>query len=190
MKKALILINERAGTGRAGTSVMRIISEAARAGFEPVVFPIIPGAGLTSESLIATHGKDVELIICSGGDGTLNHVVNGIMHLERRPRLAFVPSGSTNDFARGIGIPSNKARAIDVALYGGVFAYDVGSMNDKYFNYVAAFGAFTEISYDTKQEWKNVLGYAAYFLNALAELFQNVHYSRHLKIRIGDTVVT
>ncbi|MBR6451469.1 MAG: diacylglycerol kinase family lipid kinase, partial [Lachnospiraceae bacterium] len=68
----------------------------------------------------------------------------------------------------------------------GVFSYDVGRMNDQYFNYVAAFGAFAEISYDTKQEWKNVLGYAAYFLNAVGELYQNIHYSHHIVIETPE----
>ncbi len=186
MHRVLILINETAGTGKAGLQVMRIVSEAARAGYEPIVYPILPGTKLTSEELIGAYAGKVDLVLCSGGDGTLNHVMNALMHLERKPRLAYIPAGSTNDFARGLGIPANKKRAIDAAFYGGVFSYDVGMMNDSHFNYVAAFGAFTEISYDTRQEWKNVLGYAAYFLNAVGELFQNIHYSHHLRIETNE----
>ena len=186
MKRALILINETAGTGKAGGHVMRIISEAAKAGYEPVVYPIVPGTSLTSEKLIKAYEGKVDLVLCSGGDGTLNHVMNGLMMLPKRPKLAYIPAGSTNDFARGLGIPANKKRAIDTAFHGGVFTYDVGRMNDRYFNYVAAFGAFAEISYDTKQEWKNVLGYAAYFLNAVSELYQNIHYSHHIVIETPD----
>ena len=185
MQKALLLINETAGKGRAGGHLMTIVGEVAKAGYEPVVFPIIPGTDLSSEKLIETYGKEVGLILCSGGDGTLNHVMNAIMHLDRKPKLAYLPAGSTNDFAKGLGIPANKTRALEAALYGGIFSYDVGSMNGRYFNYVAAFGAFTEISYDTKQQWKNVMGYAAYFLNGVSELSANIRYSRHLRIRSG-----
>lgn len=182
MKKALILINTAAGTRKAGNDVMNIVEEAALSGFEPIVFPIIPGTSLSSEELIALFGEQVDLILCSGGDGTLNHVVNSYMTLEKEVLLAYIPSGSTNDFARGLGIPAKRKDALRAAFSGTPFAYDVGRMNERYFNYVAAFGAFADISYDTRQEWKNVLGYAAYFLNAASELFQNIRYSRHVWI--------
>ncbi len=182
MKRVLILINETSGTGKAGNYAMRIVSEAARAGYEPIVYPILPGTDLTSEKLLEAYEGKIDLVLCSGGDGTLNHVMNAILHLTKRPRLAYIPGGSTNDFAKGLGIPANKNRAIHAAFYGGVFSYDVGRMNDKYFNYVAAFGAFSEISYDTKQGLKNVMGYAAYFLAALSEFSQNIHYRHHMKI--------
>ena len=182
MRKVLILINAKAGTGKAGSRLMQIVTEAAKAGYEPLVFPILPGTELSSEHLIGAYGRETDLILCSGGDGTLNHVMNAIMSLRRKPVLAYLPAGSTNDFAKGLGIPSNKQRALEAALYGGTYAYDVGSINGRYFNYVAAFGAFTEISYDTKQEWKNVLGYAAYFLSAIVELHANIRYSQHLVI--------
>ncbi len=185
MRKALILINETAGMGRAGNHLMKIVTEAAKAGYEPIVYPILPGTTLTSEELVSAYGKEVDLILCSGGDGTLNHVMNAIMQLEHKPKLAYIPAGSTNDFAKGLGIPANKSRSVEAAFYGGVYSYDVGSINTRYFNYVAAFGAFTEISYDTKQQWKNVMGYAAYFLNAVSELSSNIRYSHHLRIRAG-----
>jgi YegS/Rv2252/BmrU family lipid kinase len=187
-KRALILINKTAGMGKAGNDVMDIITRIGEKGYEPVVYPIIPGTDFTSEKLVADYDKKVDLILCSGGDGTLNHVVNAMMHMAKKPLLAYVPAGSTNDFAKGLGIPSAKAKAIEAAADGEPYTYDVGRMNDNYFNYVAAFGAFSKVSYATDQELKNVLGYAAYVISAIAELPQNMAYNCHMKIEIEDEV--
>ncbi len=181
-KRALVLINKSAGTGKAGTDTFDIVSRLARKGYESVVYPIIPGTELSSEKLVDEYDGRIDLLLCSGGDGTLNHVMSAMMDMKKKPMLAYVPAGSTNDFARGIGIPAQKSRAIDVAVNGMPYAYDVGKMNDRYFNYVAAFGAFSKVSYATDQELKNVIGYAAYVISAVAELPQNIGYSTHLKV--------
>ncbi len=183
-KKVLILINNTAGTGRAQDDTFEIISGFAMKGYEPVVYPIIPGTELTSENIIEKHGEDVDTIMCIGGDGTLNHVMSSIVQMktDRKPLLAYIPSGSTNDFAKCLGIPETREAAVDTAINGRPFSYDVGRLNDRYFNYVAAFGAFSEISYDTDQTLKNVLGYAAYVVNAVSKLPQNINYSCRMKI--------
>ncbi len=181
-KRALVLINKSAGTGKAGADTFEIVAKLARKGYEPRVFPILPGTELSSEKLLAEYDGRVDLVLCSGGDGTLNHVMSAMMDMKKKPLLAYVPAGSTNDFAKGIGIPAQRSRAIEVAVNGRPYTYDVGKMNDRYFNYVAAFGAFSKVSYATDQELKNVIGYAAYVISALAELPQNIGYSTHLKV--------
>ncbi|SHN50308.1 lipid kinase, YegS/Rv2252/BmrU family [Butyrivibrio hungatei DSM 14810] len=181
-KKALVLINKTSGTGKAGNDTLEIVTKLAERGYEPVVYPILPGSGLTSETIIPEYEGQLDMILCSGGDGTLNHVMNQIMLLKEKPILAYIPSGSTNDFAKGLGIPSVRSKAIDIAVNGRPYTYDVGKMNDHYFNYVAAFGAFSKVSYATDQELKNVLGYAAYVLSAMAEIPQSLGYSCHMKI--------
>jgi YegS/Rv2252/BmrU family lipid kinase len=181
-KKALVLINKTAGMGKAGNDLIDIVTGLAEQGFEPIVYPIIPGTSFSSEKILARYDGKIERVICSGGDGTLNHVMNAIMDMENKPLLSYVPSGSTNDFAKGLGIPPVRAKAIRIATKGTPFAYDVGKLNDRYFNYVAAFGAFSKVSYATDQELKNVLGYAAYVIGAIAELPQNIGYSCHMKI--------
>lgn len=185
-KRALILINKTSGTGRAASETLEIATALALKGYEPIVYPILPGSNLTSEEIIPQYDGKVDMIMCSGGDGTLNHVMNAIMHMKKKPLLSYVPSGSTNDFAKGLGIPSSKAKAIEVVSKGMPYTYDVGRMNDKYFNYVAAFGAFSKVSYATDQDLKNVLGYAAYVISAIAELPQNIGYSCHMKIEADD----
>ncbi len=181
-KKALILINKSAGTGKAGQDTFDIVSGVARAGYEPVVYPIIPGTRFSSEVLLEEYDGEVEMVLCSGGDGTLNHVISAMMDMKSKPILSYVPAGSTNDFARGLGIPSFKEDAIEVAVKGVPFSYDLGRMNDRYFNYVAAFGAFSKVSYATDQDLKNVLGYAAYVISAIADLPENIGYSTYMRI--------
>lgn len=181
-KRALVLINKTSGTGKAGNDTLNIVTRLAENGYEPVVYPIIPGTNLTSEGLIGQYDGKVDLIMCSGGDGTLNHVVNAIMNMKKKPRVAYLPSGSTNDFAKGIGVSSVRSKAIEDAVGGVPFSYDLGKMNGKYFNYVAAFGAFSKVSYATDQDLKNVLGYAAYVISAISELPQNIGYSSHIRI--------
>ena len=187
-KKALVLINKSAGTGKAGTDTLNIVTRLAEEGYEPIVYPIIPGTELTSEKIIGDYDGEVSMILCSGGDGTLNHVMNAIMDLKEKPVLSYIPAGSTNDFAKGLGIPSAMSKAIDVAVNGTPFTYDVGRINGRYFNYVAAFGAFSKVSYATDQDLKNVLGYAAYVISAIAELPQNIGYSCHLQIEADDFI--
>ena len=187
-KKALVLINKSAGTGKAGTDTLNIVTRLAEEGYEPIVYPIIPGTDLTSEKIIGDYDGEVSMILCSGGDGTLNHVMNAIMDLKEKPVLSYIPAGSTNDFAKGLGIPSAMSKAIDVAVNGTPFTYDVGRINGRYFNYVAAFGAFSKVSYATDQDLKNVLGYAAYVISAIAELPQNIGYSCHLQIEADDFI--
>lgn len=181
-KKALVLINKTSGTGKAANDTLDIATALANKGYEPILYPIIPGTDLTSETLVEEYAPRVDLILCSGGDGTLNHVMNVMMHSKKRPLLSYIPSGSTNDFAKGLGIPAVRSKALEVAVSGVPFSYDVGKMNERYFNYVAAFGAFSKVSYATDQELKNVLGYAAYVISAIAELPQNIGYSCHMKI--------
>lgn len=187
-KKALVLINKSAGMGKAGTDTLNIVTRLAEEGYEPIVYPIIPGTELTSEKIIGDYDGEVSMILCSGGDGTLNHVMNAIMDLKEKPVLSYIPAGSTNDFAKGLGIPSAMSKAIDVAVNGTPFTYDVGRINGRYFNYVAAFGAFSKVSYATDQDLKNVLGYAAYVISAIAELPQNIGYSCHLQIEADDFI--
>ena len=185
-KKVLILINRSAGITRNKDNAYVIVQEFALAGFEPIVYPIVPETELDSERILAGYDGEVDMVICAGGDGTLNHVVNGVLRMKKPVRIGYIPSGSTNDFAKGFGIPSDTHKACKNAISGRPMSYDVGKIGDRYFNYVAAFGAFSAISYSTNQKFKNELGHAAYVLNAIGELPAQMSYSSHLKIRYDD----
>ena len=186
MKKALILINSSAGTGKAGLNAWKIINRIALEGYEPIVYPIAPSHGLVSEKILPNYEGKTDLVLCSGGDGTLNHVVQSLMEMQERPHLAYIPAGSTNDFARAMNIPFEFEKALDTVFTGQLFRYDVGKFNDRYFNYVAAFGAFSDISYGTDQNLKNIFGHAAYIFNAIGELSNNLNTNYHLRIETED----
>lgn len=114
------------------------------------------------------HGYD--LLVAAGGDGTLSQCLQGVMRCENRIPIGYVPSGSTNDFAKSLGIPSDQLKAAAAIAHGEPVLCDVGSFNDSYFSYVAAFGAFTNITYETPQKIKNIFGHAAYIADCAAHI--------------------
>lgn len=111
-----------------------------------------------------------DLIVCSGGDGTLDEVVSGLVELKEHPPLGYIPAGTTNDFAKSLGISSNMITAAANVLGGSPSAIDVGVFNGRYFAYVAAFGAFTDVSYQTPQQMKNSFGHLAYLMEGIKSL--------------------
>ena len=168
MKKMLFIFNPRSGRERLRTKLLDILDLFVKAGYEVTVH-VTQSAG-DAQKQVEKKGGGVELLVCSGGDGTLNEVVSGMMawSREKRPQLGYIPAGSTNDFAASLDLPKNMLRAAAIAVAGRPFAIDVGKFGDgRYFVYVAAFGAFTEVSYKTPQETKNVLGHQAYMLEAV-----------------------
>ena len=125
-KKVLLLVNPSAGTGTARQNTYRMAEILAGRGCETTLYPILPAQGMTAESILAECEGRFDLVACCGGDGTLNHVVNGLMAQKDRPLLGYLPGGSTNDFARSLGLPEDLD-ACCIALADGVpFAYDVG----------------------------------------------------------------
>ena len=96
-KKALVLLNEAAGRKKGSKNVLLFLERVAKDGYEPLIYPIIPGTELTSENIMAEYDGSVELVICIGGDGTLNHVINAAMNMQKKPCIGYIPTGSTND---------------------------------------------------------------------------------------------
>ena len=169
MRKRLLLIyNPVAGKGEASRKVAPMIESFSAAGYEVTVQPVLPGHS-TSQILKEADGV-YSRVVCCGGDGTLNHLVNALMQMETPPPYGYLPTGSTNDFARSMGLPRRTKESCTAMLTGKPFCYDVGKFNDRYFNYVAAFGAFTDVSYLTSQDEKNSLGYLAYVIEGLKRL--------------------
>lgn len=182
MKKIALLINGYAGNGLLQEKTYHIIEKLSDSENELTVFPIVPKLEDAPYTFHLHNNHSYDLIVCGGGDGTLNHILNMVMHLPYKPILGYIPAGTTNDFARSIMIPSNIDEACNTILHGTPFSYDVGKLNDTYFNYVAAFGAFASVSYSTEQSIKNIFGHAAYIISAIAELPQHINYKRHMKV--------
>jgi len=168
MKKLLLLINPAAGRQGGKSIAFDLIDRCDAAGYDVEVHPT-RGPGRTA-AFVRERAGEFDRVFCCGGDGTLNEVVTGLMGCEGRPPLGYIPAGTTNDFASTLGIPRESAAACDRALAGEPFRFDVGRFNERYFTYVAAFGAFTEVSYQTPQPLKNALGHAAYVLEGVRRL--------------------
>jgi len=139
------------------------------AGYELTVYPTKGYQDATQKIRNLPEGYD--LVVCSGGDGTLDEVITGMMQRENKIPIGYIPAGTCNDFARSLEIPTNMEKAAEIAVKGKKFAFDVGSFQESNFVYIAAFGIFTEVSYSTKQEFKNVLGQLAYVLGGVKSLY-------------------
>ena len=162
------IYNPHAGKARIRSNLLDIIDIFAKAGYEVTVYPTQRQGDATRATMERLEGYDI--VVCSGGDGTLDEVVSGMLKSNERIPIGYVPAGSTNDFANSLMIPRNMLKAADVVVKGNQFACDMGAFNNDYFVYVAAFGLFTDVSYETKQEMKNALGHAAYVLEGTKRL--------------------
>jgi YegS/Rv2252/BmrU family lipid kinase len=162
-KQALLIINPCAGIDRKRISATEIIQNLAPAEYEFNV-KVTEGPNHATE-IVKEYGNNHDIVICCGGDGTLNEVMNGIMALEKRVPVGYIPSGSTNDLATTLGIEKGVEPATKMILSGKTNTYDVGLFGDRYFNYIASFGAATDLSYNTPQKWKNKLGHSAYMIH-------------------------
>lgn len=176
MKKLFFVYNPFSGRGFIKTCLSDIINIFTVAGYEVTVYPT--QRAMDGYDRVCEADGKYDLIVCSGGDGTLNEVIAAAMtHQIKRPKIGYIPAGSTNDFAQGLGIPKDMKMAARRIADGQVFSCDLGTMNGRYFNYVAAFGVFTEVSYKTPQNMKNILGHQAYVLESFKSLSKIQAYS-------------
>ena len=169
-KELLFFVNPNAGRNDMRNHLMDVLAEFGAGGWRIVVHPTHEPREITR--VIADQGGDYDMVVACGGDGTLNEAVNGLMQLppERQPILGYIPSGTVNDFATSLRISKNIPTAARDIVTGRPFACDMASFGDTCFTYVAAFGAFTAVSYGTPQEQKQVLGRAAYLLEGIRSL--------------------
>lgn len=184
-KRLLFIYNPKAGKGQIRNHLLDIIDVFVKAGFEVTARPTQYAGEAVEIALGAAKGYD--LVVCSGGDGTLDEVVTGIMKNAPGVPVGYIPAGSTNDFANSLRLPKSMKRAADAAVNGELYACDVGSFNDNTFVYIAAFGLFTDVSYETRQEVKNVLGHMAYILEGMKKLAAVKSY--HMKITTQNTEI-
>ncbi|MBQ9037735.1 MAG: YegS/Rv2252/BmrU family lipid kinase [Erysipelotrichaceae bacterium] len=180
MKKLLLIINDITGNGRNSINTFKMIREFARAGYETTVFPIVESIELKLSDYFENSLYDK--VVCIGGDGTLNRTINEVMKLDNKPLIGYIPAGTTNDFSKNLNLTNNIDRAIEIINRENSISLDLGKFNDRYFNYVASFGAFSDISYTTDQNFKNVFGYAAYFLSGITSIQENLSLRCHMKI--------
>ncbi|MCD8038196.1 MAG: YegS/Rv2252/BmrU family lipid kinase [Lachnospiraceae bacterium] len=167
-KKALFIVNQHSGKGLIKNRLLEITDILVKAGYEVTVYPT-QSKGDAKET-VKNRDKSYELVVCSGGDGTLDEIVSGMMQSGFQTAIGYIPAGSTNDFANSLKLPLAMKKAAEVIAAGREFACDVGRFNEEIFVYIAAFGLFTEVSYETPQGMKNLLGHMAYILEGVKQL--------------------
>ena len=187
LERILFLYNAHAGKGKIKMDLSDIVELFVNADYE-VTIHSTKGRGDAKEVATA-KGIDYDIIVASGGDGTLSEVINGVMTIERdkRPKIGFIPAGTTNDFAMNFKIPKEMVNAARQIVIGKPYPYDIGSFNGKYFHYVASFGLFAGVSYTTPQAFKNILGRMAY----VAEGAKSLAYiqSYNMRVEFGGNVI-
>lgn len=184
-KKLLFIYNPNAGRGKIKTKLSDVVEVFVKADYEVTIYPTTGKSDATR--IVKNNAREYDLIVCSGGDGTLNEVTSGVMSLKTRPEIGYLPAGTTNDFAFSHKIPKNILNAAKVAAYGEPYYCDVGSINNEFFAYVAAFGAFTDVSYETPQTAKNTLGRVAYILEGMKRLPSLKSYP--MTVRYEDIII-
>ncbi|MBR3151105.1 MAG: YegS/Rv2252/BmrU family lipid kinase [Erysipelotrichaceae bacterium] len=167
MKRLLLLINGSAGNNYGKRNAYKLIESLSVMGYEITACPVLPHEGLGAEKLITKESSSYDVIACCGGDGTLHHVINAMAKNDVNVPILFYPAGTTNDFAKTLGISPQPEKVSALLTEGEVLNFDLGKFNDDFFDYCAAFGAFTDVSYSTDQNVKNMLGYSAYLLQTL-----------------------
>lgn len=169
-KKLMLIANPNAGKGRARAALGDIAEVFTQAGYLPSVY-LTSGPG-EATAFARDRAGDYELCVCCGGDGTLSEVTAGLVQCPAPPPLGYIPMGTANDVASTLGLAKKARLAAQAVIAGKRIPYDIGRLNDNYFTYVAAFGAFTSVSYETAQSQKARLGHLAYVLGGLRHLPQ------------------
>ena len=174
-KRARLIYNPTSGQEIMKKNVAEVLDILEGAGFETSAFQTTPDENSAKNEATRAAEAGFDLVIAAGGDGTINEVVSGIAPLDKRPQMAVIPTGTTNDFARALKIPRGKpVEAAKVIAKNQTLQMDIGrAYDDKYFINIAAAGSFTELTYSVPSRLKTVLGYLAYLVKG-AELLPQV----------------
>lgn len=184
--KVMLIINPRAGKMKSKTALYDIAEIFCRADFETVV-KITYGKGQAERYAYEAANGGFDAVVCCGGDGTLNETISGIISSGKKISVGYVPAGSTNDFARTLGLSNAPKKAAQNIVEGKPATIDVGKFGeDRYFSYIASFGLFTAASYNTSQSTKNVMGHFAYVLEGIKEI--GVVQPYHIKATANNKV--
>ncbi|MBC3515462.1 diacylglycerol kinase family protein [Neobittarella massiliensis] len=184
-KKLLLMLNPHAGKAEVKNKLLDIVDLFVKAGYDVTVRPT--QRRLEIPDILRDEAAQFDLVVCCGGDGTLNETISGLMQNGQKRTIGYIPTGTVNDFATSLHLSKNMLVAAETIIKGFPFSCDVGQFGDRYFSYVAAFGAFTEVSYQTPQEFKNFLGRTAYILEGVKRLANLASY--HVRFDYDDEVI-
>ena len=185
MKKMLLVVNPCAGTRKINKSLVDVLAIFNRGGYD--VHTYITAGQNDAKEVVRQRCKEMDLVVCAGGDGTFNETLAGIMESGSPVPMGYIPCGSTNDFAASLKLSTNVLEAAKEIVEGTAHQYDVGMFGNRYFSYVASFGVFTRTAYSTPQSVKNALGHTAYILEGIQELSQ--FKTEHVRFELEDQVI-
>lgn len=186
MKRMLFLYNPTAGKGASAAHLSDVVDTFTKAGWLTTVYPTQEKRDAVC--VVRELGSYFDRVVCCGGDGTLSETAAGLLKLSHPPLLGYIPSGSTNDCATTLRIPKIYKKAAELAAgEDEPLRWDIGTLNGQPFVYVAAFGAFTEVAYDTPQDLKNAFGHLAYIAAGIASIPSITPY--HLKVEFDGQVL-
>lgn len=184
-KSMLFIMNPVSGQKKANRVLPELLQSFNAAGYKVTVY-MTTGPG-TAAQAAQRWGAEQDLVVCCGGDGTLNETLTGLLRAGIQTNVGYIPAGTTNDFASTLKLSTNPLQAARDILEGTPMPVDVGQFGERYFSYVASFGAFTRASYEIPQDVKNALGHAAYVLGGISELSQIR--KEHLVVEIDGEVI-
>lgn len=185
LKKMLFIMNPNAGTRKANRHLADILTLYSHAGYTVLTHMTTgPGDGTAA---VEKFADEVDLVVCCGGDGTFNEVVNGMLRSGADLPIGYIPAGSTNDFAASIHLPTDIMKAANLVLDGQSQRYDICRFGTHHFSYIASFGVFSKTSYTTPQSLKNALGHTAYVLSGIQELSQLG--TTRMRVELEDEVI-
>ncbi|MBR1482353.1 MAG: diacylglycerol kinase family lipid kinase [Ruminococcus sp.] len=180
MKNALLIINPVSGRSMISEYTDDILSLLRKEGYQAQV--LLTKRKDDAEYFAREYGANASLIVCCGGDGTLSETVNGVVPLQNHPVIVYIPTGTTNDFSKNMGLSGDILRSIIDLRHGVPKTIDAGRFDARYFIYVASFGLFAESSYATPRGLKQRLGHLAYVITGTKELLNLKSY----RVRVTD----
>ncbi|MBQ3356824.1 MAG: YegS/Rv2252/BmrU family lipid kinase [Oscillospiraceae bacterium] len=185
MKKLLLIVNPCSGKKKANHALTDIIGIFNRAGYDVCAY--MTAARGDATEVVSARSEEFDAIVCVGGDGTFNEVISGLLAAGSATPVGYIPAGSTNDFANSLKLSKELPQAAQDIVDGTPRPLDVGRFNERYFSYIASFGAFTRASYATSQSLKNMVGHFAYLLSGVKEI-ASIR-STHLRVTLADGTV-
>lgn len=168
MKNVLLIINPRAGKTKVKTCLFDIVDILSE--HDMTVTVEITRYSGHARDMCSYISDSYDMVICAGGDGTLNEVFAGMISSKKHIPIGYIPAGSTNDFGSTLKLSKDMKKAASDIVTGVTRTIDIGKFDNRFFSYVASFGAFTKASYSTPQEIKNTLGHLAYVLEGMKDL--------------------
>lgn len=188
-ERLLFIYNPSAGKAKLKAKLSDIVVEFSENGYEVIVMPTAKRGDATEFAEEYAKNNACSRIVCAGGDGTLNEVVTGVIKSGMRVPIGYIPAGTTNDFGYSLKIPKDAIEAAKFAALCDPMPSDVGEICGNTFVYTAAFGLFSDVSYDTPQDMKNILGRVAYLLRGVRSLVEVQNYKLFVEyFAVGEDV--